>query len=165
MKNKLLYILIFILLIILVTKEYKKINSIKYQNKIIQTYDNYKNIYEGYIEIPKYNIKRLIKNGTSNKILDNNYVGIMKQNNNLTILVGHNINLVFHKIHYLKKGDIIYLYQTYKEKYKVINMKEVNENDSSDLYKNYNDKTLILITCTKDKNKRYMVIAKQIKNG
>ena len=84
------------------------------------------------------------------------------KNDNLLVLAGHNINLVFHKIHYLKKDDLINLYLKEKEEYKVIKTLEINIDDNSILYKKYKNKTLILITCTKDSNKRFIVIAKKI---
>ncbi len=165
MKNKLGFLLI-ILSIILIISKYKKdnINTI-YQNKIISNiYDNH-NIYKeykGYIKIPKYNIKKVIKKGTSDKILDQNYVGIMNINKpNLIILAGHNTNSVFKKIHYMKKNDLIELYLEEKEIYIVEETKEIRIDDYKILNDSYNTKTLILITCTNNRNKRFIVIAKK----
>lgn len=164
MKKLGIFLLIISFLLLNLKKEIEK-DNINYHNEIIEKiYDNhnYKD-YLGYIEIPKYNIKRIIKEGVSNEILDNNYVGLMNiKNDNLLVLAGHNINLVFHKIHYLKKGDLINLYLNKKEEYKVIETLEINIDDNSILYKKYKNKTLILITCTKDSNKRFIVIAKKI---
>lgn len=163
MKNKGL-ILIILGVIIFNTKLYLENNNIKYHNKIINKIKDNHNTYNyyGYIEIPKYNIKRLIKEGTTNQILDNNYVGKMNIDTpNLVLLAGHNINLVFHKIHYLKENDLVYLNN---EKYKVISYKEIDVNDYSILNDFYNEKTLILMTCTKNQNKRYIVICKEIKD-
>lgn len=168
MKSKLGVIILLFGFILIGIKNIKERLNIEYQNKIISNiYDNhYKtNEYNGYIEIPKYNIKRLIKDDVSNDTLDKYYVGIMStDNNNLLILAGHNINLVFHKIHYLKKDDLIYIYMNKKDIYKVIETKEISVDNYTYINKKYNKKTLILITCTKDKNKRFIVICDNI-NG
>lgn len=163
MKNKILIILFIVIFTLFLNKKILEIKDITYQNKVIANiFDDYNTKFEGYIEIPKYKIKRLIKNGTNKKILDKNYVGLMDvENDNLTVLAGHNINLVFHKIHYLKKGDYIYLNNYNRsEKYKVYKILEVNINDYQYFYKKYSIKTLMLITCTKEDNKRFIVLAK-----
>ena len=87
----------------------------------------------------------------------------MNESNNLIILAGHNINLVFHKIHYLKKDDLIYLKMNKKHTYKVVETKEISIEDKSIIYKKYNTKTLILITCTKSPNKRFIVRGENVK--
>lgn len=154
-------------MLFLIKKEIEN-NNIDYHNKVIsKIYDNH-NInkeYLGYIEIPNYNIKRLIKKGVSNKLLDNNYVGMMDTKNNLILLAGHNIKLVFKNIHNMQKGDLITLYLNYKTIYKVIETKEIMINDYSILNMKYKDETLMLMTCTNDSNKRFIVIAERIKNG
>lgn len=157
MKNRGL-ILIILSLLLFNTKLYLEHNDINYHNKVINKIKdnhNYKEYYS-YIEIPKYNIKRLIKEEVSADILDNNYVGKMNIDTpNLIILAGHNINLVFHKIHYLKENDLVYFND---KKYIVISYKEIDVNDYSILDNKYDIETLILMTCTKDQNKRYIVI-------
>lgn len=159
MKNKIGIILILLSLLICSLKRELDINNINYHNKMIaKIHDSYHE-FSRYIYIPKYNIKRLIKNGTNSSILDKYYVGRMNLNyTNLEVLAGHNVNIVFRKIHYLKKNDIVYLE---KEKYRVVNYKEIDINDYS-ILKNYEEKTLILITCTNDKNKRYIVMCKVV---
>lgn len=165
MKKLGIFLLILSFILLGTKKEIEK-NNINYQNKIIKKiYDNknYSNEYLGYIEIPKYNIKRVIKNGVTKDVLDKNYVGLMNESNNLIILAGHNINLVFHKIHYLKKDDLIYLKMNKKNTYKVVETKEISIEDKSIIYKKYNTKTLILITCTKNPNKRFIVRGENVK--
>lgn len=168
MKVKIGIVLIIISFFLVFFKIKKDNNSIKFHNKIISNiYDNhieYKE-YLGYIEIPKYNIKRLIKKGMNSEILNNNYIGFKIINDNLILLAGHNINLVFHKIHYLRINDLIYLNLDKMTTYKVVKKYEIRVDDYSVLNKNYNNKTMILMTCTKDKNKRLIVIAEMIKNG
>lgn len=143
-------------------------NNIKFHNEIISNvYDNhieYKE-YLGYIEIPKYNIKRLIKEGMNDEMLDNNYVGFKRINDKLILLAGHDINLVFHKIHYLETNDLIYLNLYKLIKYKVIKTYEINVDDYSILNNKYDSETIILMTCTKEENKRYIVIAQMLEFG
>lgn len=164
MKNKIGFVLIFLSILIVIIKynfEYK-INN--YQNKIINNiHDNYNYIeYKGYIKIDKYNINKIIKKGTTNEILDKNYVGMMDINKkNLIVLAGHNTNNVFHKIYYLKKNDLIEIYLDKKEIYKVKTIKEINVDDYEILNKKYKNKTLILMTCTNKQNKRLIVISEK----
>ena len=162
MRNKALILIILSILIFNINMIKTKENII-YHNKIIAKIKDSHKIdkeYYGYIEIPKYNIRRLIKNGTENNILDKYYVGKFNINkNNLIVLAGHNVNIVFHKIHYLKENDLIYINNN---KYIVYDYKEININDYSYINKIYDKKTIMLITCTKDKNKRYIVLAQLI---
>jgi len=147
-------LLLFLLPLVLFNPtKYKKLYI---QNKIL---DSHKEV--DYIYIPKFNIKRVILNDTSNKTLDNYYVGRMNLNiSNLQILAGHNINSVFHKIHYLNINDIVYVNDTI---YKVISYKEIRVNDYTILNTKYNCPTLILMTCTTNQNKRYIVTLKDVK--
>jgi LPXTG-site transpeptidase (sortase) family protein len=87
-------------------------------------------------------------------------------NDNLTVLAGHNINLVFHKIHHLSKNDVVYIksYKKVKE-YKVIKKTIVNIDNYDLLFKKYNKDTLILITCTNNDLKRLIVICELVKIG
>lgn len=158
MKNKYgLLVILFGITLLLNKKIYLRKNVI-YQNNIINKIkDNHieKNI--DYIEIPKYNIKRIIKDNACYKVLDNYYVGYVKNDNKkLTIIAGHDVNIVFHKIRYLRKNDLIYVNDN---SYIVYDYKEINVNDYSYINKQYNKKTIMLITCTKEKNKRYIVLA------
>ena len=113
MKNKLVFFILFLILILMINLELRNIKEVNYHNKIIdKIYDNHnyiKNNYKGYIEIPKYNIKRLIKNEPSS--LNKNYAYMM--NNSLDdekiIIAGHNIKIVFRNLHLLKNDDLIYI--------------------------------------------------------
>lgn len=148
-------------------KHNKKIEEIK---EIIETKEPTKETslvsdYIGYIDIPSQNIKRLIKENYSKKILDENYVGTynmigtIDNHDNPLILLGHNIENVFKKIKNLEIDDEIYIV-TYKNKYKykVYNKVTINEEDMS--YFDDNNKNLILITCTNTKEERLIVIAR-----
>ena len=157
MKNKIGLLLILFSILLYINKYLYINNNIIYQNRIINKIKDSHLEKDNYIEIPKYSIKRIIKNDISNTTLDNYYVGYMKTNTpNLIVLAGHNIGLVFHKIHYLKENDLIYINNN---KYIVYEYKEINIDDYSYINKKYDKKTIMLITCTKDKNKRYIVLA------
>lgn len=146
-------LILLLLPLFLIKPKYIKLYN---QNRIL---DSHKEV--DYIYIPKFNIKRVIINNTDSKTLDNYYVGKMNiKVNNLTILAGHNINQVFHKIHYLNIGDIAYINNI---KYKVISYKEIKVNDYSILNTKYDCPTIILMTCTNNKNKRYIVTLKDVK--
>lgn len=146
-------LILLLLPLFLIKPKYIKLYN---QNRIL---DSHKEV--DYIYIPKFNIKRVIINNTDSKTLDNYYVGKMNiKVKNLTILAGHNINQVFHKIHYLNIKDIVYINST---KYKVISYKEIKVNDYSILNTKYDCPTIILMTCTTNKNKRYIVTLKDVK--
>ncbi len=106
----------------------------------------------------------LIENNTSKDILDQNYAGIWNQNKNLEeinniVLAGHNIKSVFRILHELNENDEIKLYhKNYIWTYKVIS-KEIIHDDDFSYFEETNEKRLTLITCTKEKKKRLIVIA------
>lgn len=120
----------------------------------------------GYIEIPKFNIKRVIKYGTNKAVLDSNYVGLHENSSNLDdtgniILAGHNVDNVFKILHKINLNDEIII-NTYKNNYsyKVIDKKEISVFDVEYL-EQHNEDILTLITCTNDKSKRLLVLAKK----
>ena len=121
--------------------------------------------YLGYIYIPRFNIKRLIKYGTDNSILNDGYVGIHSlsgelEDNDLIILAGHNVSNVFHKLHSISIGDVVYIHTfNVQKKYVVYDYKIVDESDSSYFGKRNNE--LILITCTKHSGERLIVFLKE----
>lgn len=171
MKNRLIILYCFIILVIVFLFLKFKIddyNDIKKHNIIIsKIYDNHVlyHDYLGYIEIPNYGIKRLIKKGTSKDILDSNYVGLMNDSldNKRVVLAGHNIKNVFSNLHVIKLNSLIYINNYYHiYKYSVIKKVEINSNDINYLNKKYNYDVLILITCTNKNNKRLLVISKLI---
>ena len=135
----------------------KKINRIKQDVQI-----------NAYTKIPYLMFKKnkivLIEKNTSKDILDQNYTGIWNQNKNLEeinniVLAGHNIKSVFRILHELDENDEIKLYhKNYIWTYKVIS-KEIIHDDDFSYFEETNEKRLTLITCTKDKKKRLIVIA------
>ena len=125
------------------------------------------NNYLGYIIIPKYNIKKLIKLGTENYILNQNIVGLYNNGNHLNskegqiILAGHNNKDVFKNIAKLKINDNIKIITVDKTNiYKVTKTKIISINDYNDFVNYKKEKELVLITCM-SKNTRLLVFAKE----
>lgn len=142
--------------------------NIEYHEEIItNNFDSYNlknNDYMGYIEIPKLNIKRLIKEDI--KLIDENFVGFIKESNGLdsnigtTILAGHNNNLVFKRLKDIEVNDIIKIKTNIHEyEYNVIDTKVIDK-DNYQYYTNDGYRKLILITCDKILGKRLIIISK-----
>lgn len=120
--------------------------------------------YLGYIEIKKYQVKRLIKDNTLKKTLDEGFVGMYHMSSPLDsssniILAGHNQNNIFLCLHKINKEDEIKIITnngnyTFRVLKKII----IDDNDYSYFNKTYK-KTLTLITCTNNIKKRLLVIA------
>ncbi len=138
---------------------------------IIEFNENSENYeYEGYIEIPKFGIKRMIKKGKTEEILESNlvlyynsFINLDKNNFNI-ILLGHNIESVFRFLHYLEIGDDIILV-THKKCYsfKIYSINVISENETYVLNEKYDEKTLTLITCMKN-NKNRLILHAKVKN-
>lgn len=179
-------LIVFSLIFILIFS-YNNVKDVYVQNKIIDNmfiYDsesikneisdsNVYNInyevsdYLGYIYIPRFNIRRLIKNGTDSSILDSNYVGVHELSSSildddLIILAGHNVFNVFSKLHDININDLVILGSSgVSRKFLVYNKVVVNEYDFS--YLNSNRKNeLLLITCTNKSGERLLVMLKEV---
>ncbi len=132
----------------------------------IESSPNVDKEYLGYIEIPKYKIKRLIKKGTDKKNLDDGYIGLLDNtaiDKGNTVLAGHNINKIFKVLHQIEKNDQVII-TTYSNKYVyyVTQKREISVDDFS-YFENTDEKLLTLITCTDDNNKRLMVRLKLLR--
>ena len=108
MKHKIIGIsLIIISLLYLIFKYITIYKNKLIENKLINDFkvENNINQYIGYLEIPRINLNKIIKYGTSKIILDNEYVGLLSgktfDNKNI-VLAGHNREGVFKNIKYLK---------------------------------------------------------------
>lgn len=179
-------LIVFSLIFILIFS-YNNVKDVYVQNKIIDNmfiYDsesiknevsdsNVYNInyevsdYLGYIYIPRFNIRRLIKNGTDSSILDSNYVGVHELSSSildddLIILAGHNVFNVFSRLHDININDLVILGSSgVSRKFLVYNKVVVNEYDFS--YLNSNRKNeLLLITCTNKSGERLLVMLKEL---
>lgn len=120
-----------------------------------------KGIYKGYIYIPKFEYKNVIKKDSS--ALDENLVLMTNFSDEIgessIVLAGHNNRYVFNKIYYLNIGDEIIISNESKDyKYIVNKTKYIKVDD----YDSLNNKdSLTLITCTNNNQERYIVIAKR----
>lgn len=164
MKYKIIGIVIILIgIFILISQNIENLYETKTKFNVVNTmeYKNINNEHVGYIEIPRINIKKEIKYGSSKNILDENYVGILNgktlENNNI-VLAGHNIKTVFYKIRKLKKDDIAILNTNKNKKYyKVKDIRVINKNEFKYFY-DTEKKLLTLVTCTNNNNKRLLVI-------
>ena len=147
--------------------QYRKIKDIKKHNQIIERdfYNGNTNKYDNlkYIIIPSLDLKRIIVDDATKDSLDKYYVGLINgdinNNDGNIILAGHNISNVFSKLHQIKIGTIIILKHNQINEYIVINIYETLKNDTSVLETVNNQKTLTLITCTDNPDKRLIVRA------
>ncbi len=126
--------------------------------------------YEGYLEVPKYNIKRLIKKGVTEEVLSKNYVlyynsfvSLDKNDFNI-ILLGHNIESVFRFLHYLDVGDeVVLVTHKFCYKFEIYSVNIISEREVSILNESHDEKVLTLITCMKN-NKNRLVLRAKLKN-
>ena len=155
--SKLLFIISLFFIINPIIKEidYKERVDIIINNKKI------KNIYEGYLYIPKFNYKNLIKIGDN--VLDKNLVEMLSFSDKIgesnILLAGHNNYHVFGKLYDLDIGNEIILSDFNLDyRYIVKELKYIKVND----YSIFNNKdSLTLITCTSNNQRRFVVVAKR----
>ena len=107
--------------------------------------------YIGYVEIKSVNIKRGIVNGINNVILNNNDIGIIRDNN--IILAGHGVENVFGRLNKINVFDEVKIHLYDKDYYFTIHKKIIVSKDNLD----YLNEDLVLITCTND-DKRLLVL-------
>lgn len=158
-KIKIIFLIIFITFLL-----FKSVSTI-YTTKVqvSEQLDSILKIELGKIEIPSVSIYNKIVDGTKKEVLDQNYVGHVKESsinfNKTIILAGHNNKKVFKRLKELKKQDEIYL-TIYHEtrKYCVVSNLEIEETNYT--YFKYIKDTLILITCTEDELKRRIILSK-----
>ena len=158
-------------------KETERIISANFYNSYAKTDDivyNSKednitltNDYLGYIELAKYNIKRLIINNADSKSLDKGFVGLMKGSANLDdeygniILAGHSIINVFQNLHFVKIGDEIKIVTHLKNyNYIIVAKQTISDNDFAYFKQSDNQKILTLVTCENNNKNRLIIIAK-----
>ena len=135
--------------VILVFLRLDERHSIVVQNKIIDSTFYYD--YSGYIEIPTYGVKRLIKSGDYNYVLDNLYVLLYQgdlSSDDLIVLGGHNVSSVFSKLHDIKISDYVYITGSYARRFIVYDKLVVRDDDFSYFYNRKNE--LVLFTCDKE---------------
>ena len=167
MKKRLLNIII-IVLIVLLAKEifmiiYTNYNNEKEIKKFYTNSKKYSYTSDLMLEIPKINLKQIVKKANNNySNLNTNLVYYKNNNLNKKIIIfGHSgigYGVYFNRLDELKINDTCYLYKNnYKQVYKVEKIFEINE-DNTSILNIENTPNLILITCKKmDKNKRLVV--------
>ena len=111
--------------------------------------------YIGYIEINSVNIKRGIINGINDEILNNNDIGMIRDNN--IILAGHAVENVFGNLKNISVFDEVKIHLYDKDYYFMVYDKIVVSKNNLD----YLNADLVLITCTND-NKRLLVLGNKI---
>ena len=128
-------------------------------NKTIKN-NNVDNMYSGFIYIPKFDYKNLIKEGDDS--LNENLVEITNFSDKIgeekIILAGHNNKYVFNRIYNLDINDQIIISDFVVDyNYKVIERKIIKVDDFS----YFNESGLYLITCTNNNQERFIIKAKR----
>ena len=137
----------------------KEMNIKKKINTVIKN-NNVDNNYSGFIYIPKFDYKNLIKEGEDS--LDENLVEITNFSNKIgedkIVLAGHNNKYVFNKIYNLDINDDIIISDFIVDyNYKVKEKKIIKVDDFS----YFNEDGLYLITCTNNNQERFIIKAKR----
>lgn len=136
--------------------------EVKVRNRVEESIENnnINNEYSGFIYIPKFEYKNLIKKGYES--LDDNLVELTNFSEdigqNKVILAGHNNRYVFNKIYDLNiKDQIIISDFNVDYSYRVIDKHIIKVDDFS----YFNSDGLYLITCTNNNQKRFIIKAKR----
>ena len=138
----------------------------------ISTKDTSKESYLGIIYIPKINLKTGFYNIKSNKNNVNNSVTILKESvmpendNSIIYLAAHSgIGKIayFNDIDKLSNGDIINLSINNSDyQYTITDIYEMIKTGEIMVDHNINEKTLVLTTCSKNKNMQLVIVAKML---
>lgn len=158
--RKIVKIVFFVSLLLLFVPTFKEIEL---EQKVDSMMNDKKlnSIYEGYLYIPKFNYKNFIKKDES--ALDENNIEMLNFSDNIggnnIVLAGHNNRYVFNKLYSLDIGDEMILSDFGTDyKYVVEEFKYIKVDDFKELVR---DNSLVLITCTYDNQKRFIVILKK----
>ena len=157
--RKLVKVFLVISLFIFLIPVTKEVKVKKRVEKVIKN-NNIDSEYSGFIYIPKFDYKNLIKEGEDS--LDQNLVELTnfsdKIGENKIILAGHNNKYVFNKIYNLDIEDQIIISDFNADySYKVKETKIIKVDDFS----YFNEDGLYLITCTNNNQQRYVIKAKR----
>lgn len=132
-------------------QDYQKIEQIEKKTDIF-----------GYIEIPKFHVQRIIKEGSVDRIIEDSYVAILgdipkRLKREPLVLAAHSQTNIFEALHYLKRGDEIFVIHDQKrQKYAVQRKIVVDATTSLAIMKTgYH---LALITCMDDPEKRLIIL-------
>jgi LPXTG-site transpeptidase (sortase) family protein len=121
--------------------------------------------YLGYVYIPRFNVKRLIKYGTSSDVLDDGFVGMHFISSDicgdgLIILAGHNTSNVFSSLHSISIGDEVFIFSRCYKKFIVYDVKVVSSDDTYYMTSNRSNE-LLLITCMRKEGYRLFVFLRE----
>ena len=157
--RKLVKVFLVISLFIFLIPVTKEVKIKKRVEKVIKN-NNIDSEYSGFIYIPKFDYKNLIKEGEDS--LDQNLVELTNFSDNIgenkIILAGHNNKYVFNKIYNLDIEDQIIISDFNVDySYKVKETKIIKVDDFS----YFNEGGLYLITCTNNNQQRYVIKAKR----
>ena len=157
--RKLVKVFLVISLFIFLIPVTKEVRVKKRVEKVIKN-NNIDSEYSGFIYIPKFDYKNLIKEGEDS--LDQNLVELTNFSDqiggNKIILAGHNNKYVFNKIYNLDIEDQIIISDFNVDySYKVKETKIIKVDDFS----YFNEDGLYLITCTNNNQQRYVIKAKR----
>ena len=157
--RKLIKIFLFVSIFIFFIPVTKELNIKNKVEKVIKN-NNMDNIYLGFVYIPKFNYKNLIKEGE--ETLDENLVEITNFSDNIgenkIVLAGHNNRYVFNKIYKLDIDDQIIISDFKVDySYKVKERKIIKVDDFS----YFNADGLYLMTCTDNNQERFIIKAKR----
>lgn len=144
-----------------ITKDEVKENVNKGSTSSQNTY------YIGYLEIPKVKVKKgfVDINSRDNQVGKNITIISGSQFPNVDkgnfIIAGHSgtgIHSYFKNLYKLSKGDQAYVYyNNVKYTYEIVNIYNQKKDGTIAIYRDYNETTLTLITCTKDNKKSQTV--------
>jgi len=157
--KRIVKVFLFISLFILFIPVTKEINIKKKVDEVVNNTAP-SSIYSGFIYIPRFDYKNLIKEGSD--ALDENLVELTnfseKIGDNKIILAGHNNKYVFNKIYNLDIDDQIVISDfmvDYIYKVKEKNIIKVDD------FSYFNEDGLYLITCTNNNQQRFIIKAKR----
>lgn len=112
-------------------------------------------------KIPDWNFERLVKRGSVDKI-DPYFATLLEGNQNNIIIAGHNIDTVFHDLHYLSLGMKVQLFKNdFYTDYQVVDI-IIADLEEVKYLEETNQKQLTLITCTQNDQKRLVIICNSI---
>lgn len=157
--RKLVKVFLVISLFIFLIPVTKEVKVKKRVENVIKN-NNIDSEYSGFIYIPKFDYKNLIKEGEDS--LDQNLVELTnfsdKIGENKIILAGHNNKYVFNKIYNLDIDDQIIISDfSIDYNYKVIEKRIIKVDDFS----YFKEEGLYLITCTDNNQERFIIKAKR----
>lgn len=109
------------------------------------------------LQIPEWNFERIIKEGTVSNI-DKTFATLLIGNKNNIIIAGHDIPIVFHVLHDITLGMIVYLKKGNQIIEYVVTQKLVVKPTEVRYLEETEKEQLTLITCTDYNQKRLIIL-------